>query len=312
MAKIEIIRPKNHSEWLEVRKSGIGSSEVGTILGLNPFQSRYQLWRQKMGLDAPTEENFAMRAGHYLEDAVSMFWQDATGKKVIKSSAGDWIIRDKERPFMQVSPDRTYWLSDNKKDGKGILECKTTQKTIDADDIPEHWFCQVQYQLGVAGYEHGSIAWLTAGRDFGYKDIDFDAKFFEFLCEEVAAFHNENIIGGKEPALVSAVDVLAKYQKSVDGKSKEASDTISVACEQIKEIKAQIAVLDCKKSELEDMVKRAFEDAETLTFNGQKLATWKTSKGVMKFDAKAFEAAEPELAKKYYKETLGSRRFVIK
>lgn len=312
MAKIEIIRPKNHSEWLEVRKSGIGSSEVGTILGLNPFQSRYQLWRQKMGLDAPTEENFAMRAGHYLEDAVSLFWQDATGKKVIKSSAGDWIIRDKERPFMQVSPDRTYWLSENKKDGKGILECKTTQKTIDADDIPEHWFCQVQYQLGVAGYEHGSIAWLTAGRDFGYKDIDFDAKFFEFLCEEVEAFYTENIIGGKEPALVSAVDVLAKYQKSVDGKSKEASDTISVACEQIKEIKAQIAVLDGKKSELEDMVKRAFEDAETLTFNGQKLATWKTSKCGMKFDAKAFEAAEPELAKKYYKETLGSRRFVIK
>ena len=31
-----IIRPKNREEWLEHRKNGIGSSEVATIVGLNP------------------------------------------------------------------------------------------------------------------------------------------------------------------------------------------------------------------------------------------------------------------------------------
>ena len=66
----QIIRPTNREEWLDVRKSGIGSSEVATIVGLNPFETPYQLWRRKRGLDAPQEENFAMKAGHYLEDAV--------------------------------------------------------------------------------------------------------------------------------------------------------------------------------------------------------------------------------------------------
>ena len=71
-----IIRPNTREEWLEVRKSGIGSSEVGTILGLNPFETPYQLWRRKLGMDSPKEENFAMKAGHYLEDAVSLFFRD--------------------------------------------------------------------------------------------------------------------------------------------------------------------------------------------------------------------------------------------
>ena len=39
-----IIRPKDRNEWLEHRKSGIGSSEVATILGLNPWETPYQLW----------------------------------------------------------------------------------------------------------------------------------------------------------------------------------------------------------------------------------------------------------------------------
>ena len=55
-----IIRPKDRNEWLEHRKSGIGSSEVATILGLNPWETPYQLWRRKVGLDEPKTETFAM------------------------------------------------------------------------------------------------------------------------------------------------------------------------------------------------------------------------------------------------------------
>ncbi len=76
-----IIRPKDRAEWLEYRKDGIGSSEVATILGLNPWETPfYQLWRRKKGWTPPSDETFAMKAGHYLEDAVSQFWADATGR----------------------------------------------------------------------------------------------------------------------------------------------------------------------------------------------------------------------------------------
>ena len=87
----KLIKPSDRESWLKEREKGIGSSEVGTVLGINPFETPYQLWRRKRGLDGPKEENFAMKAGHYLEDAVSRFYADATGKEIIKSSAVDFI-----------------------------------------------------------------------------------------------------------------------------------------------------------------------------------------------------------------------------
>ena len=87
-----ILKDLTHEQWLEERSKGLGSSEVGTLMGVNPYETPYQLWRRKKGLEKQKEENFLMTAGHYLEPAVAQFWQDATGKEIIKSSAGDWIV----------------------------------------------------------------------------------------------------------------------------------------------------------------------------------------------------------------------------
>lgn len=314
MSTNTIIRPKTREEWLEVRKQGIGSSEVATIVGLNPWETPYQLWRRKVGIDPPKEENFAMKAGHYLEDAVSLFWQDETGQQVIKRSQGDWLIRDNERPYLQVSPDRTFWLRDQPHNAasKGILECKTTQMTIDADDLPKHWFCQVQYQLGVAGYTHGSLAWLTAGREFDYKDIAFVPDFYQWLVEEVDKFWKDNILGCVEPPVTTAADVITKYTRHTPGKIIECSDEVFEAYEKLKKLKAAAKEQDDHKAELEDTIKVGFGDAEALTYGGQTIATWKAPKASKKFDYKRFQTEHPDLCEPYMVETQGARRLLLK
>ena len=208
----QVIRPKDRTEWLKYRESGIGSSEVATIVGLNPWETPYQLWRRKKGLDPAKQENFAMKAGHYLEDAVAQFFKDETGCEIIKRSAIDWMIINTEKPYMRVSPDRTYWLNGlpHNAHNKGILECKTTQMSIDPEDLPKHWFCQVQYQLGVAELQEASLAWLCSGREFGYKNLTFVPDFFKWLCEEVDRFWNDYIQGDKEPDPQNAKDIFLK------------------------------------------------------------------------------------------------------
>ena len=309
-----IIRPNSREEWLEVRKNGIGSSEVATIVGLNPWETPYQLWRRKVGLDAPKEETFAMKAGHYLEDAVAQFWADATGREIIKRSTGDWLIRNDERPHIQVSPDRTYWLEGMKHNdsNKGILECKTTQKAVDADDLPKHWFCQVQYQLGGAELSQGSIAWLTQGREFGYKDLALVPDFYAWLVEEVDKFWTDNILGRQEPSAVSVQDVLLKYNRHTAGKTVEVGEDILEAYHQLKGLKDELAELEHRKEELEGTIKMSFGDAEAISFGGQTLATWKASKDSEKFDAKEFAKAYPDLAKEFTKTVQGARRFLLK
>lgn len=309
-----VIRPKDRAEWLEYRKDGIGSSEVATILGLNPWETQYQLWRRKKGLDAPKDETFAMKAGRYLEDAVSQFWADETGRTVIKSSAGDWLYKNTEKGFLQASPDRMFWIPGMPKnnDNKGILECKTTQMSIDADDLPKHWFCQVQYQLGVAELQQGSLAWLCSGREFGYKDIAFVPDFYGWMIEEIERFWVDNIIGNVEPAATNVQDVLLKYNRHTDGKVIEVDDEIFKAYTKLKEVRKELAAVENQKDELEAKIKMGFGDAEAISYGGATLATWKAAKDSTRFDAKAFQAAHPDLAREFTVPSQGARRFLLK
>ena len=315
-----IIKPQDRKEWLHQRGFGIGSSEVGTILGLNPYETPYQLWRRKMGIDPAKEENFAMRAGHYLEDAVSKFYADATNKEIIKASAGDWLIVNNEREYLRVSPDRTFWLPNMPKSdrNKGILECKTTQMPVDKDNVPMHWYCQLQYQLGVAELEQGALAWLIAGRDFDFRDFTFDKEFFDYMVGEVDKFWIDNIKGGQEPISMNLDDVILRNPRHVLGKFVEADATMLDEIRELKNIKEELNALETRKKEIEEGIKMALGDAEALVAPGstqakpQVLATWKNAKDSTKFDEKLFAKENPDTYAKYQYTMSGSRRFLIK
>lgn len=314
-----IIRPANHDEWLKHREKGIGSSEVGTILGVNPFETCYQLWRRKKGIDPPLVANEAMRAGTILEGAVATYFEQESGYQVIKASQGDWLAIDKDREYLRVSPDRTYWLEGkHSKDNKGIVECKTTQLDVDYDNIPQHWFCQLIYQLGVMNYRQGSLAWLTRGRKFGYREIEHDADFYGYMADKLEKFWVDSILGDIEPPVTTIDDVMLKFPKAQLGKTMEISDELLDELNVYKSLKPQIDELTRQKKEVEEHIKQFMTDAEALCLPGTKeqnpmvLVTWKTAKDSTKFDEKRFKAENPELYSKYLNTVAGSRRFLVK
>ena len=104
-----VIRPATHQEWLDERKKGIGSSEAGTIMGVNRFDTPYGLWRRKTGVDGPIASNEQMELGHHMEPAVVTMFAARTGAEVCKNSEGDWIAVDKKREYLRVSPDRLFY-----------------------------------------------------------------------------------------------------------------------------------------------------------------------------------------------------------
>lgn len=310
-----IVRPATRNEWLEIRRQGIGSSEVGTILCLNPWETPYQLWRRKVGIDPAKEENFAMKAGHYLEEAVAKFFADATGAKIIRRSCGDWIVRHPELSFLQASPDRLYWEAGARcnRDNKRILECKTTQAKIDPDHLPEHWVAQLTYQMGIFGAKRGALAWLTAGREFGYQEIAFDPDFFEFIVAEVTRFWHDNVLGGVEPMSVSADDVLIRNPRHTPGKTIVADNDLADTIHNLAQVKVSISALTERKERLEDTIKLAMGDAEAVSDGGAKaLVTWRAGKDREQFDYRGLRADHPELCAPYIHTVPGARTFLVK
>lgn len=314
-----IIRPADRQAWLAQREKGIGSSEVGTILGVNPWETPYQLWRRKKGIAPKIEENAAMRAGHILEGAVATYFEQESGRQVIKASEGDWLAVDTEKDFLRVSPDRTYWLEGkHSNDNKGILECKTTQLDIDGDDLPKHWFCQLMYQLGVMGYRQGSLAWLTRGRKFDYRDVAFDSDFYAYMVERLEKFWRDCIVGNQEPPVTTIDDIQIKFPRSAAGKVVEVTEELMDDLNILKSIKPQLDELTRQKKEIEDRIKTFMADADTLCMAGTKeqnpivIATWKSAKDSVKFNEKQFAAEHSDLYENYQYTIAGTRRFLIK
>ena len=60
------------SEWLEHRKTGIGGSDAGAIMGVNKYVTPLDLYNDKLGLvEKDLSDNQAVYFGNVLEDVVA-------------------------------------------------------------------------------------------------------------------------------------------------------------------------------------------------------------------------------------------------
>ena len=306
---------KSHAEWLAPRNKHIGASEVPTILGISPYDTPYKLWLRKTGqVTEPEGDNFLMRVGYYLEDGVARLCADEMGLDIIRSSAAEFTVHDKDKPYFVVSPDRYCWQKGKKRTAanKVILECKTTQNPV--EDLPQYWFVQVMAQLGVCGIDQGVITWLVRGGiDFGFRWIDFDATLFKEVIEaEVERFWTDNILGGNEPALSDIGDVIHKYPASVAGKTMEATPALLEKWGELRETNAEIKRLKANKEAIEAYIKQQMADNEAIVCDNKPLFTWKSGQASRKFNEAALRENHGQLYEEYLIEKPGARIFLTK
>ena len=58
-------------EWHAMRRTGIGGSDIGTIMGLNPFESAFGLWAKRTGQIAdPPVNNWSVKFGNAFEEPI--------------------------------------------------------------------------------------------------------------------------------------------------------------------------------------------------------------------------------------------------
>lgn len=306
---VKTINCKNREEWLSERTEGIGSSDIATIVGLNPYETPYSLWRRKLGLDPIKEETLPMKLGHLLEDSVATLYADETGAVIDPDSVGDFLCVDTDAPYLRVSPDRFATRPDGTRE---IVECKTTQMMVDPDDLPTWWFAQIQYLMGVSDIHDCTLAWLSSGRTFGYQHIKLVPEFYDFLRESADRFWRENIQGRQEPKPINSEDILAKYGIGTKGKEVEADQSVFDDYTKLVAVRDEIDRLSSEKTEIEERIKLTLQDGTELIHNGVTLVTWRGSKPSSSFDRKGFEKDYPELAAKYTTEKPGTRRFLVK
>lgn len=304
-----IIRAKDRDEWLKLREAGIGSSEVATLLGVNPYETPYQLWLRKTGQLPPKEETQAMRMGHLLEPVVAELFHRETGLEVLRESEGDILYIDPVDDFLRASPDRIYLQADGR---PAILECKSTRLPVERTDVPRAWYVQLQYQMMVSGIHAGSLAWLVNGREFDYCTYGYSEVMEDMMRHFVGRFYRDNVLGRQEPELTTAGDAVLKHIRHTEGKTLVADARLLNTWHELRDLREQIKRLEEQADAKADAIKLALGDAEALTSGGETLVTWRAGRDRSTFDTKRFKAEHPDLAQAYTRHTPAPRTFLVK
>lgn len=161
----------NSPEWHELRKKGIGGSDVAKIAGISKWESPIGVWMSKTGRK-PVNENVSPFAewGHRLENVVAEKFKEETGLPTINTNK---VFRSIQFPFMIANLDRL--IVDEHGDNISFLEVKTaheyTKDKWDVGKIPDDYMLQVQHYMAVMGFEYCYVAVLIGGNDYRHYKI---------------------------------------------------------------------------------------------------------------------------------------------
>jgi len=167
------------------------------------------------------------------------------------------------------------------------------------------------HEAAVFGVDMVYLAVLFGGQEFVLIPFNITDEQKEELIKQMAAIWGHVQAGTTlPPEDVEQVKLL--YPVSTE-EVKTASASVEQACLALAQIKANIKALEAQEEQYDTLVRGYMADKGTLaTIDGKVLATWKSAKPSVKFDAKLFEQAMPDIYKQFMREVPGSRRFLLK
>lgn len=164
-------------EWHELRSKGIGGSQVGTILGLNQWESAYTLWAKLTGkIPESFEQNEKMFWGTVLEPVIRVEWAKQNPEFEVFET-GTWAD-----DYRHANPDGILKLGDE----FGLLEIKTAGYRWEV--VPPQYVAQCQWYMHLLGLKWCKLVVLFQGNTLETYHLDYDAKFALDMVNRVQDF----------------------------------------------------------------------------------------------------------------------------
>lgn len=294
------------AEQIAARATGVGGSDAAAACGLSKWKSPLQLYYEKRGEAPAFEGNEYTKWGNYLEVPIRQEYAERT-RRVVRLPVE--TLRHPRFAFMLCHPDG---VTD---DGR-LFEAKATRSGDEwgepgTDQIPTQFLIQVQHNMAVAGLEVADVAVLIAGSDFRMYEVPADREMQDMLASLEMKFW-ERVESGNPPAPTSPEDVAFLYGNKSEPIEVEAPGQIADTVAALRSLKAEAASIADRIVKFETSVKLAMGHADTLTYRGKPLATWKASKAPERVDLAALRAAHPSIVAPFVRTGEPCRRLLLK
>lgn len=252
----------DNETWHEHRKTGIGGSDAGAVLGIDPWQSEFELYSRKVGLIGEKHAGEAAMWGLLHEPTIrrwyegetgrathSMFWQFKFPNARGEVAGNRVVLRSTSNPFMLANLDAV--IEDEEK-GIGVLEIKTSAWPEAWEEGPPPWcYAQMQHYLAVTGLQWGAFAVLFKGNMGGHMDVERDDAYIADLIEKEVEFWRR-VQENDSPEADGSKSSERALRQIYSASTGETIDLPAKADEYIEAI--ELAKMDAKRAESEKRI----------------------------------------------------------
>lgn len=304
----EMKLPETHEKWLAARRIGVGGSDIAAVAGVNPFKSAIDVFLEKTGRMV-TQENQKMRWGKLLENPIAAEYSVSENVAVHKINA---MLQHPEHKVAVVNLDRLvvkngHELNGDKSvvhnhllnKGNGSLEIKTTSwaKAWAESEIPDFYYTQLQWQLGITGLEWGQFAVLISGQDFIKPTIcEFNQKVFHNLLLLADKFWTQNVLKDRAPdpdQNPRTLDSMKLLYPEVYEETINLSESLNDAIKRRGELVGAIKTATAQKAALDSKVLSEMRNAKYGMTSKYKVT--RILRSGQRFNTKKFKESNPEL-----------------
>jgi predicted phage-related endonuclease len=294
--------PHGSQAWLNQRYTDedgnrrISASAAAAIYGVHPFVKQDQYAAELLSGVAPTPipPNAAMETGNRLEDTIIQWAGDRLGIKFV--TPDELFCYDDDEGAHLIST-----LDGWNEETRHILEVKTTSREY-SGTLPDYWKIQGVQQAICS--DASRVTWAIFDNTLRLTIVEQNVTEEEKQAHiDASAKWLNNIALGMDPeGVVYTYETISTRYSRFNGESVELNPSVSELIAQLKHVKSELssykAMEDRLKAELCDLI----GENESATINGATVATWKGYKRDW-FDAKKFQAENPDLYAQYLKST---------
>lgn len=284
-------------QWLIERKSGIGGSEAGKLLGYSKYGSPLSVYAEKKSDKVEEIDNKHTRHGKRMEPVIRE-WLNEDGYNTVEYP---FMMRSKKHPFMTANIDG---LVHRENDIYG-LEIKTAADMMldkwQGDEIPDEYYCQVQHYMAVTGLAGFYIACLVS-KELIVKEVPRSEEFINMLIDQENIFWNEFYLKNIAPAPMGADcdnHIVNESIGDLDSNVIDLDIDIDLLAREYKTITKHESELKKRKSEITQKIKVAMDSHKKGSTAAYKFSLSKSITN--RFDSKRFQEEKKDLYNEYLK-----------
>lgn len=277
-------------EWGQERRNSIGASEMPAVLNLSPYSTPLDVWKHKNGIDRDFDPLLSF-IGHESEAIIEKWVHQFSGVDVQLQPA--FMARSVEFPFIHASFDRISL------DPFVTWQFKTAHHYTGHkwdEGIPTDIRVQVQTEMLVAGTQRAAVVVWIGGREFRLFWEDRDERFIRDHLIPAAQDLWARVQRHDPPPVSTIAEV---NEIATEDAPIELSESAFETFERITVLNSDIQAQEKERDALKVALAQYVGTADTLTYGGQKVATWKQQKGRVGFDKEGFGLDHPHLLAKY-------------